>query len=114
MASAVNGSYPANIVDDLNSVKQNVVGFLPSLRAEAQNGGTPAPAGGELDAVDDYTYVITSIFQLNEATAQGSSDSVLTNDVQALGALSEAKADLAEQRAILWAAFTSYHLHSGS
>ena len=107
-ASAVNGSYPAAVVADLANVQDNVIGFLPSLRGEAQNGGRPAPAGGQLDSVTDYTYVIDSIFQLNQAIAQGSGDSVLTNQVQALAALSEAKAEVAQQHAILWAAFTSF------
>jgi len=105
VASAVNGSYPAAVVADLADVQDNVIGFLPSLRGEAQNGGRPAPAGGELDSVTDYTYVIDSIFQLNQAIAQGSGDSALTNEVQAL---SEAKAEVAQQHAILLAAFTSF------
>jgi len=114
VASAVNGSYPAAVVADLADVQDNVIGFLPSLRGEAQNGGRPAPAGGELDSVTDYTYVIDTIFQLNQAIAQGSGDSVLTNQVQALAALSEAKAEVAQQHAILWAAFTSFEDFNGS
>jgi signal transduction histidine kinase len=112
VASAVNGSYPAAVVADLGNVNDNVIGFLPALRGEAQNGGTPAPAGGELDTVTDYTYVITTVFQLNQAIAQGSGDSVLTNEVQALAALGQAKAELAQQHAILWAAFTSVQDHA--
>ncbi|HTU73250.1 MAG TPA: nitrate- and nitrite sensing domain-containing protein [Trebonia sp.] len=111
VASAVNGSYPSAVVADLGNVNDNVIGFLPALRGEAQNGGTPAPAGGELDTVTDYTYVINAIFQLNQAIAQGSGDSVLTNEVQALAALGEAKAELAQQHSILWAAFTSLQDH---
>jgi signal transduction histidine kinase len=114
VASAVDGSYPAAVVADLGNVQDNVIGFLPSLRGEAQNGGRPAPAGGELDSVTDYTYVIDSIFQLNQAIAQGAGDSALTNEVQALAALSEAKAEVAQQHAILWAAFTSYEDWNGA
>jgi signal transduction histidine kinase len=113
-AAPVDSSYPAAVVADLANVEDNVIGFLPSLRAEAQNGARPAPAGGELDPVTDYTYVIDSIFQLNQAIAQGSGDATLTNEVQALAALSEAKAEVAQQHAILLAAFTSYNQFSNA
>jgi signal transduction histidine kinase len=114
LANAIGNSYPVSTQDLVGNVVQNAITFLPGLRATVESTGSAAPAGGQLNVMTEYAQPIASIFQLNDVIAQGSGDSQLINDVQALGSLSRAQDQLSQQRAILWAAFTNFQLNKGT
>jgi signal transduction histidine kinase len=59
-----------------------------------------------LFVIADYTTPIDAIMALNGQIAQGTDDPALTNEVQALNSLSLEKDQVAQQRAILFNAFT--------
>ena len=58
-----------------------------------------------LAVIAGYAGPITDMIALNDQIAQGTSDSVLVNDVQTLNSLSLAKDQAAQQRALLFNAF---------
>jgi hypothetical protein len=111
LAASIGPSYPASVRARVSAVDQDVIAFLPALRGEVQATGSAAPAGAQLNAITDYSTAIAALFQLNDVIAQGSGDSVLTDDVQSLGALSRAKDQVSQQRALLLAALTSFSLN---
>ena len=113
-ANAIDGSYPANTQQLVDSVVENAITFLPGLRSTVESTGSAAPAGGQLNTITEYSQATGTIFQLNDVIAQGSGDSELINDVQSLGSLSRAKDQAALQRAILLAAFTNYDLNKST
>ncbi len=107
-ATGIDSSYPASVLAPLANVQGDVINILPGLRSEAWSAGTLPPAGGQLGPVVFYSLAVGSIFQLDDAIALNSGDSVLLQDVQQLGALSRAADQISQQRAIVWAALTSY------
>ena len=56
--------------------------------------------------IADYAVPIDAMMALNGQIAQGADDPALTNDVQTLNSLSLEKDQVAQQRAILFNAFT--------
>ena len=95
LTAGIDGSFPANIqarVATLDSVIVN----LPALRTAAQ------ASQSALAVIAGYSAPIDDMIALNDQIAQGTSDSDLVNDVQALNSLSLAKDQAAQQRALLF------------
>ena len=75
-------------IDDLDALRVEVLGQSPTL------------------IITDYSGTLSDLFALNDEVSSSSGDALLSNEVSALGALSRAKDQAAQQRAILYAAFT--------
>src|SRR5487761_696989 len=99
LAVGINGSFPANIQARVATVL-SVVTNLGALRTTAQ------ASQSALAVIADYSAPIGDMFSLNDQIAQGTADSGLANDVQALNSLSLAKDQAAQQRAILFNALS--------
>jgi signal transduction histidine kinase len=111
LAAGIDGSYPAATQTAISTAEQQVIDTLAATRSSAASTGSAAPAGAQLLPVGDYSLVIALLFQVNDVIGQNSPDTVLTTDVRSMGALSRAKDQASQQRAILWAALTSYALY---
>jgi signal transduction histidine kinase len=98
LAAGIGGSFPANIQSRVAAVVSQIT-HLSALRISAQ------ASQSALAVIVDYSAPITDMIALNGQIAQGTSDSVLVNDVQTLNSLSLAKDQAAQQRAILYNAF---------
>jgi signal transduction histidine kinase len=99
LAVGIDGSFPANIQARVLTVL-SVIGHLGEMRSTAQ------ASQSALAVIADYSAPIGAMFSLNQQIAQGTADSGLANDVQALNSLSLAKDQAAQQRALLFNAFT--------
>ena len=99
LASAIGGSFPANIQARAATVVNEITN-LKALRTTAQ------ASQSALAVIADYATPITNMIALNNQIAQGTSDASLVNDVQTLNLLSQAKDQAAQQRALLFNAFT--------
>ena len=99
LAAGVGGSFPANIQAKAAAVRSAITN-LGELRRAAQ------ASQSTLAVIADYAIPIGDLISLNDQIAQGTDDSGLTNDVQTLNSLSLEKDQLAQQRAILFNAFT--------
>ena len=99
LAAGVGGSFPANIQAKAAAVRSAITN-LGELRRAAQT------SQSTLAVIADYAIPIGDLISLNDQIAQGTDDSGLTNDVQTLNSLSLEKDQLAQQRAILFNAFT--------
>jgi signal transduction histidine kinase len=100
-----NSAYPESVRDGANSVVAQVSdGDLDAIRLQVL-GQPPA------SIIDDYADTLSDLFALNAQVAGSSGDAVLANEVNALGALAQAKDQAAQQRAILDAAFIEYGLN---
>ena len=98
-AAAVGGSFPANIQTRVATVL-SVINHLGQLRSTAQ------ASQSALAVIADYSGPISDMLLLNAQIAQGTTDSGLANDVQSLNSLSLAKDQAAQQRALLFNAFS--------
>jgi signal transduction histidine kinase len=94
-AAGIGGSFPANIQSRVATVV-SVITNLSALR------GTAQASQSALAVIADYADPISNMIALNDQIAQGTSDSGLANDVQALNSLSLAKDQAAQQRALLF------------
>jgi hypothetical protein len=102
LAAGISGSFPANI--------QTRVATMVSDIKDLQDLRTTAQASQSAVAVDGaYVRPITDMIALDDEIGQGTSDASLVNDVQTLNAMSLAKDEAAQQRALLYNAF----LHRG-
>jgi signal transduction histidine kinase len=99
LAAGVGGSFPANIQARVANVL-SVITHLGDLRGIAQ------ASQSALAVIADYSGPIGDMFSLNNQIAEGTADSGLVNDVQALQSLSLAKDQAAQQRAILFNALS--------
>jgi signal transduction histidine kinase len=99
LAADVGGSFPANIQTRVATVL-SVINHLGVLR------GTAQASQSALAVIADYSGPISDMLSLNNQIAEGTADSGLVNDVQALNALSQAKDQAAQQRAILFNALS--------
>jgi signal transduction histidine kinase len=99
LAVGIGGSFPANIQARVATVV-SVTSHLGELRSTAQ------ASQSALAVIADYSAPIGDMLSLNQQIAQGTADSGLANDVQALYSLSLAKDHAAQQRALLFNAFT--------
>jgi len=95
LAAGIDGSFPANIQSRVATVV-SVITHLNALRSTAQ------ASQSALAVIADYSAPISNMIALNDQIAQGTSDSGLANDVQALNSLSLAKDQAAQQRALLF------------
>jgi signal transduction histidine kinase len=98
-AAAIGGSFPANIQTRVATVL-SVINHLGQLRSTAQ------ASQSALAVIADYSGPISDMLSLNAQIAQGTADSSLANDVQSLNSLSLAKDQAAQQRALLFNAFS--------
>jgi signal transduction histidine kinase len=92
---SANSAFPASIQDAARKVAVQA-GNLDAIRVEVL-GEPPA------SVIYDYSTVLGSLFAFNSQLAGSSGDSLLSNEVGALSALSAAKDQAAQQRAILYA-----------
>jgi signal transduction histidine kinase len=94
LAAGIGGGFPANIQAGAVTVESDA-GRLDSVRTLARNDPGPTMV------ITDYSAPISDMIRLNDQIAQGVSDPGLANDVRTLTALSQAKEQAAEQRALL-------------
>jgi signal transduction histidine kinase len=99
LAASVGGSFPADIQAKVASMRSGITN-LGKLRDVAQTRTTA------LAVISDYAVPINGMMALNGQIAQGANDPALANDVQTLNALTQEKDQVAQQRAILFDAFT--------
>jgi signal transduction histidine kinase len=95
LAAGIGGSFPANIQSRVATVV-SVITNLRALRSTAQ------ASQSALAVIADYAAPIGDMVFLNDQIAQGTSDSGLVNDVQALNSLALVKDQAAQQRALLF------------
>jgi signal transduction histidine kinase len=101
LAAGVGGGFPANIQAQVATViSETTPSGLKVLRGNAQ------ASQSALAVIADYGTPITNMIALNNQIAQGTSDAQLVNDVQTLNSLSLEKDQAAQQRALLFNAFT--------
>ncbi len=99
LAAGVGGSFPADIQAKAAAIRSAITS-LTELRDTAQT------SRSALAVIADYAVPINGMLALNGQIAQGANDPALTNDVQTLNSLSREKDQVAQQRAILFHAFT--------
>jgi signal transduction histidine kinase len=99
LAAGIGGSFPADIKAKVAVVRSAITNL--GQRRDAAQASTSA-----LFVIADYTTPIDAIMALNGQIAQGTDDPALTNEVQTLNSLSLEKDQVAQQRAILFNAFT--------
>jgi signal transduction histidine kinase len=95
LAAGIGSSFPANI----RSRAAAVVSVITNLRALRS---TARASQSALAVIADYAAPIGDMIFLTDQIAQGTSDSALVNDVQALDSLALAKDQAAQQRALLF------------
>src|SRR3984957_8679591 len=98
LAAGIGGGFPANIRARVATVVSDIKD-LQDLRTTAQASQSAVAVDGA------YVRPITDMIALDDQMAQGTSDSGLVNDVQTLNAMSLAKDEAAQQRALLYNAF---------
>ena len=98
LAAGIGGSFPANIQTRVVTVVSDIKD-LQDLRTTAQASQSAVAVDGA------YVRPITDMIALDDQIGQGTSDSGLVNDVQTLNAMSLAKDEAAQQRALLYNAF---------
>ena len=106
LAAGVGGSFPANIQASVSTVL-SVINDLGELRQTAQ------ASQDALAVIANYAAPIGDLITLNDLTAQGTSDSILVNDVRTLNALSLAKDEASQQRALFFHTFTDQFFGDG-
>ena len=99
LAVGIGGSFPVDIKAKVASVRSAITGL--GQRRDAAQASTSA-----LFVIANYTTPIDAIMALNGQIGQGTNDPALTNEVQTLNSLSREKDQVAQQRAILFNAFT--------
>jgi signal transduction histidine kinase len=95
LATGIGSSFPANIRSRAAAVV-SVIANLKALRSTAR------ASQSALAVIADYAAPIGDMIFLTDQIAQGTSDSGLVNDVQALDSLALAKDQAAQQRALLF------------
>jgi HAMP domain-containing protein len=98
LTAGVGGSFPADIRAKAAAVR-SAIANLGQLRDAAQTSSA-------LAVITDYAVPINAMMALNGQIAQGANDPALTNDLQTLNSLAQEKDQVAQQRAILYNAFT--------
>ena len=106
LTAGIGGSYPANIRSRVAAVV-SVIRNLKALRS------TALASQSALAVIADYAPPIGDMILLTDLIAQGTSDSGLANDVQALNALALAKDQAAQQRALLFSALNQQLFANG-
>ena len=98
LAAGIGGSFPANIQARVATVVSDIKD-LPGLRTTAQ------ASQSAVAVIGVYAPAVTDMIALDDQIGQGTSDSVLVNDVQTLNALSLAKDQATQERALLYNVF---------
>jgi signal transduction histidine kinase len=98
LTAGVGGSFPADIRAKAAAVRSAITN-LGQLRDAAQTSSA-------LAVITDYAVPINAMMALNGQIAQGADDPALTNDLQTLNSLAQEKDQVAQQRAILYNAFS--------
>jgi signal transduction histidine kinase len=80
-------------IDDINALRVQVLGQTPPL------------------IITDYAGTLADLFALNDEVSSSSGDALLSNDTSSLGALSRAKDQASQQRALLYAVFIESGLY---
>jgi signal transduction histidine kinase len=106
LAAGVGRSFPANIQASVATVL-SVVRDLGELRKTAQ------ASQDALAVIANYAAPIGDMITLNDLIAQGTSDASLANDVRTLNALSLAKDEAAQQRALFFHTFSQQFFGDG-
>jgi signal transduction histidine kinase len=96
LAVAIGAPFPASVQAKAQSVV-TMIDSIPGIRAELAS----APA---VQAVSLYAAAIAKIFACQDEIAGSSGDATLADDTRALGAISRAKDQASQQRAILFSA----------
>jgi len=94
MASAIGSAFPASIQSRAADISA-MVGAMPGLRGELI--GQPASA-----VIANYSSAIASLFVFNEEITSGNNDAQIVDEVRALGALSRAKDEASQMRALVF------------
>jgi len=99
LAGQIGSSFPA-----ITQTKaQNVIGIIGNLSGlRSQSLSEPS-----LSAVESYSESIADLFDLNDEITSGSGDPGLADEVRTLDAISRAKDQASQQRAILYAALVN-------
>jgi Nitrate and nitrite sensing len=99
LTAGVGGSFPADIRAKVAAVRSAITN-LGQLRNVAQT------RRSALAVISDYAVPINDMMALNGQIAQGADDPALINDLETLNSLAQEKDQVAQQRAILFDAFT--------
>jgi signal transduction histidine kinase len=99
LTAGIGSSFPADIRAKVATVRSVIAG-LGQQRITAQDRRTA------LAVISDYSVPINAMMALDGQIAQGANDPALTNDLQTLNSLALEKDQVAQQRAILYDAFT--------
>lgn len=96
---AITQAKAAQVITQINN--------LPGLESESQ-------AQPSLSAIENYNETISDLFALNDEITSGSGDPVLADEVRTLDAMSRAKDQASQQRAILYAALVNGSFTGGA
>jgi len=96
LAAQIGSQFPAATQQKAATVVSQI-GLIPGLRA--QFSGQPPSA-----AIQAYSEVTADLFNLNDEITSSSGDAMLADEVRTLGAISRAKDQASQQRAILYSA----------
>jgi signal transduction histidine kinase len=102
LAAGIGSGFPANIQADASAVLQDV---SPSSLATLHK--TYQSSQDVLAVIATYGTVISNMITLSDQIAQGVSDAALVSDVRTLSALSLAKEQASQERAILYNTFST-------
>jgi signal transduction histidine kinase len=103
-AAPIGSGFPANIQADVATVLADI---SPDRILQLHETINPSLPANELAAIANYGVVISDIINLADQVSQGVSDASLASDVRALNALSLAKEQVSQQRALLNDAITN-------
>ncbi|HEX9040517.1 MAG TPA: nitrate- and nitrite sensing domain-containing protein [Trebonia sp.] len=96
LASAVGSAFPASIQSRAADVSA-MIGAMPGLRSELI--GQPTSA-----VIANYSSAVASLFVFNDEITSGNSDAQIVDEVRGLGALSRAKDEASQERALVYSA----------
>src|SRR3984885_6271218 len=116
LATAVDGSYPANIQESVAALRSELGSGLAQLRDTVGTQFWDRSHGSSMQGlavVTDYAPLINNLVTLNDELAQGTSDSTLAIDVREMNLLSLAKDQSSQQRGLFYNAFTQQLFSDG-
>ncbi len=93
--AALGSGYPAQVENDAHNITA-LLNELPELRQQARDTQLPV-----LAVVSGYTNLIDQLLAIDDNIALSSGDQQLATDVRALGLVSQIRAEVAEQSALL-------------
>ncbi|HEY2595236.1 MAG TPA: nitrate- and nitrite sensing domain-containing protein, partial [Chloroflexota bacterium] len=106
LASAIGPAFPASVQSKAQAVITSV-DSISGLRSELI--GQPA-----IQVIANYNDPISNLFVLDDEITSGSGDAALADDVRALDALSRAKDEASQQRAILFSTLLEVSVNDAS